>query len=68
MCRGPRCARHVRFVQVLGPVDAAKLRSSMTLFERAAGADTQLAGPFVRVLERFYDGRRDDATLGILGA
>ena len=24
-------------VQVLGPVDAVKLRSSMTLFERAAG-------------------------------
>src|SRR6476659_512567 len=48
-------------VQVLGPVDAAKLRSSMTLFERAAGDDTQLAGPFVRVLERFYGGRRDDA-------
>ena len=53
-------------VRVLGPVDAVKLRSSMTLFERAA-PDAAVAEPFARVLEHFFDGRRDDATTGILG-
>lgn len=54
-------------VQVLGSVDATKLRSSMTLFERAAD-DAAEAEPFARVLEHFFDGRRDDATTGILGS
>lgn len=54
-------------VRVLGPVDATKLRSSMTLFELAA-RDAADAEPFARVLEHFFDGRRDDATTGILGA
>ncbi|WP_020145408.1 DUF1810 domain-containing protein [Terracoccus sp. 273MFTsu3.1] len=54
-------------VRVLGPVDATKLRSSMTLFELAA-RDAVDAEPFARVLEHFFDGRRDDATTGILGA
>jgi uncharacterized protein (DUF1810 family) len=53
-------------VRVLGPVDAVKLRSSMTLFERAA-PDAAGAEPFARVLEHFFEGRRDDATTGILG-
>jgi len=53
--------------EVLGPVDATKLRSSMTLFERAA-QDVSDAEPFVRVLEHFFGGRRDDATTGILGS
>ncbi len=53
-------------VHVLGPVDATKLRSSMTLFERAA-ADASEAEPFARVLEHFFGGRRDDATMTILG-
>ena len=72
---GPRlreCARALdalgtdNAVRVLGPVDAVKLRSSMTLFERAA-PDAAGAEPFARVLEHFFDGRRDDATTGILG-
>ncbi|MBW8732403.1 MAG: DUF1810 family protein, partial [Terrabacter sp.] len=54
-------------VQVLGGVDATKLRSSMTLFERAA-RDAEEAEPFARVLEHFFGGRRDDATTGILGS
>jgi uncharacterized protein (DUF1810 family) len=54
-------------VSVLGSVDAMKLRSSMTLFERAAG-DASEAPPFTRVLERFFGGRRDDATTRILGS
>ena len=43
---------------VLGPVDALKLRSCMTLFARAAPDDPL----FARVLERYFDGRADDAT------
>jgi uncharacterized protein (DUF1810 family) len=54
-------------VRVLGPVDAAKLRSSMTLFELAAPGPEE-AEPFARVLEHFFDGRRDDATTEMLGS
>jgi len=54
-------------VEVLGSIDATKLRSSMTLFERAAD-DPADAEPFARVLEHFFGGRRDDATTGILGS
>ncbi len=49
---------------VLGAVDAAKLRSSMTLFAVAA-ADP---APFVAVLDAFYGGAPDPATLKLLGA
>jgi uncharacterized protein (DUF1810 family) len=45
-------------VAVLGPVDAVKLRSSMTLFA-AAGGDPV----FRAVLDRYFAGRDDDATL-----
>jgi uncharacterized protein (DUF1810 family) len=44
---------------VLGQVDATKLRSSMTLFERAAPDEPV----FGRVLERYFEGERDGATL-----
>ena len=44
--------------QIFGVIDALKLRSSMTLFHRAAPAETV----FARVLERFYDGEPDPAT------
>src|SRR3954469_5381863 len=46
-------------VQVLGSVDATKLRSSMTLFEWAA-AEAAEAEPFARVLQHFFGGRRDE--------
>ncbi|KAF0125909.1 MAG: hypothetical protein FD152_2693 [Xanthobacteraceae bacterium] len=49
---------------ILGPVDAAKLRSSMTLFAVAA-ADPE---PFVGLLDAFYGGAPDPATLKLLGA
>jgi uncharacterized protein (DUF1810 family) len=45
--------------QILGGIDAVKLRSSMTLFARAAPEDDA----FRRVLDRFFDGREDDATV-----
>ena len=47
---------------LLGPVDARKLRSSMTLFARAAPDE----GRFTRVLGRFYDGVPDPRTTELL--
>jgi uncharacterized protein (DUF1810 family) len=51
---------------ILGGTDAMKLRSSMTLFARAAPSPDD-AAPFRAVLEAFYDGEEDDATLERLG-
>src|SRR4051794_22587438 len=48
---------------VFGSIDAMKLRSSMTLFHRAA-PDEQV---FQRVLDRFFEGQHDEATLALLG-
>jgi uncharacterized protein (DUF1810 family) len=45
--------------RVLGSVDAVKLRSSATLFEAAAPEEPV----FTAVLERWFDGERDRATL-----
>jgi uncharacterized protein (DUF1810 family) len=47
---------------ILGPVDALKLRSSMTLFEAAA----ENPAPFAAVLDAFYGAGRDVATLSLL--
>jgi uncharacterized protein (DUF1810 family) len=47
---------------VLGPVDALKLRSSMTLFARADPAEPV----FAAVLDRYYGGAEDEATLSRL--
>lgn len=44
--------------QILGEIDAVKLRSSMTLFARAAPEEEI----FQQVLDRFYDGARDERT------
>lgn len=48
--------------QVLGSTDAMKLRSSMTLFSLAAPDDPV----FDRVLDRFFDGERDERTPALL--
>jgi uncharacterized protein (DUF1810 family) len=45
-------------VAVLGGTDAQKLRSSMTLFVQASDEPA-----FRQVLEKYYDGSEDDATL-----
>jgi len=45
--------------QIFGSPDDLKLRSCMTLFE-AAAPQTPI---FARVLERFYQGKRDELTL-----
>jgi uncharacterized protein (DUF1810 family) len=44
--------------QVLGPIDAVKLRSCMTLFLRADPDEPV----FQQVLDQFYDGAADPAT------
>lgn len=48
---------------ILGPVDEAKLRSSMTLF---AYADPERE-VFRAVLKKYFDGQEDDATTSRLG-
>ena len=49
---------------IFGGIDAVKLRSSMTLFDRAAGENN----PFGRCLAAFFGGERDARTLALLGA
>ena len=57
--------------QILGYPDDLKLRSSMTLFAEAAEAEAaeaeaahaEAAAVFRQVLERYYDGEPDPATL-----
>ena len=49
-------------VSVFGPVDAQKLRSSMTLFMRADPSEEV----FRQVLDRYFEGRADPATDGLL--
>ena len=48
---------------ILGGIDAMKLRSSATLFAELPDADPV----FQQVLDAFYDGRRCDRTLALLG-
>ena len=50
-------------VQVMGRPDDKKLKSSMTLFE-AAAEDPEV---FQRVLDKYYQGKRDGRTLRMLG-
>ncbi|WP_299036130.1 DUF1810 domain-containing protein [uncultured Pseudokineococcus sp.] len=47
---------------VLGSVDALKVRSSMTLFARAADASGEDAEVFRAVLAQYYGGEEDEAT------
>jgi uncharacterized protein (DUF1810 family) len=66
---GPRLAECARILnaaadaasatEILGPIDAMKLRSSMTLFAAAAPAEKA----FSDVLTRYFDGQPDQATL-----
>ncbi|MBX3032256.1 MAG: DUF1810 domain-containing protein [Chloroflexi bacterium] len=68
---GPRlhtCARRLLTApeqpveDILGSIDALKLRSSMTLFGLAAEGDTD----FQAVLDRWWGGEADDHTLELL--
>jgi uncharacterized protein (DUF1810 family) len=49
--------------EILGEIDAAKLRSSMTLFARAGEEERS----FREVLERYFDGKPDEETERLLG-
>ncbi|KAA2244199.1 DUF1810 domain-containing protein [Salinarimonas soli] len=69
---GPRlvaCTRTMLAVEgrsahdILGSPDDLKFRSSMTLFEAAAGGSEDVFG---RAIERFYSGKRDERTLDLL--
>jgi uncharacterized protein (DUF1810 family) len=51
-----------RIEDAFGPTDTIKLRSSMTLFEAADPEEPS----FRAVLDRHFDGRRDEATLDLL--
>jgi uncharacterized protein (DUF1810 family) len=57
-------------VAVLGDIDARKLRSSMTLFARAArAADAEDdRAVFVAVLDRYFGGVEDEETVRLLGS
>jgi uncharacterized protein (DUF1810 family) len=70
---GPRlieCAEAVLAIegrsaqQIFGDIDRMKLRSSMTLFAQAAGADSV----FTRVLDKYFYGEPDSRTLSILNS
>ena len=50
-------------VTVMGHIDALKLRSCMTLFSLARGADPA----FQEVLDRYFGGEPDPLTLELLG-
>ena len=64
-CVAALLATHGRSAdEMLGSIDAVKLRSSMTLFLRADPDEPA----FRAVLDRFYDGRPDAATDAILGS
>lgn len=49
--------------QILGPIDAPKFRSSLTLFDRAAPGEL-----FGKALETFYGGNPDDRTLALFNS
>jgi uncharacterized protein (DUF1810 family) len=49
--------------EILGPVDAMKLRSSLTLFD-----EVEPGGAFADSLSDFFDGRPDERTLALLNA
>ena len=51
---------------VFGGIDAVKLRSSMTLFAMAAEDDDLSRSLCMRVLEKYFDGAQDPATLQLL--
>jgi uncharacterized protein (DUF1810 family) len=51
--------------EIFGAIDTLKLGSSMTLFECAAANDDQRVR-VARVLDKYFDGRRDAATLALV--
>jgi uncharacterized protein (DUF1810 family) len=73
---GPRlreCTRLVAAIDgrsaddVFGWPDNLKVRSSMTLFARATD-DSEVQADFRTVLDKFYEGAEDSATVNLLSA
>lgn len=60
-CEALAALGEVSMTEVLGPVDAQKLHSSLTLFDRTASSPT-----IITLLERHFDGEPDAATLSLL--
>lgn len=68
---GPRLRACVRAIvpwatsrsakRIFGPIDAMKLRSSLTLFDQV-----EPNGAFADALTGFFDGKRDERTLALL--
>lgn len=56
-------SEHRTAEQILGTIDAIKLRSSLTLFDQVAPGDI-----FARGLAVFFEGRPDARTLALLNA
>lgn len=50
-------------VQIMGDIDAMKLKSSMTLFDAASQEQDNI---YNKVLAKFFDGEKDGKTLNIL--
>ena len=48
-------------ISILGPIDALKLHSSMTLFDKASPNDI-----FDQLLTKYFNGKRDENTLKLL--
>jgi uncharacterized protein (DUF1810 family) len=63
-CAGILAALGGSAQQIFGSTDALKLRSSMTLFARAAPENPL----FAQILERYFAGRADEATDAALAA
>ena len=61
-CRALLDLEGVSAEEVLGGIDATKLRSSMTLFALADPEEPV----FAEVLDRFYGGARDERTVALL--
>lgn len=53
--------------EIMGTPDDLKVRSSLTLFARAAEASGEDAAVFRDVLARYFAGKEDAATLDLLG-
>lgn len=49
-------------VEVFGEIDSLKLNSSMTLFDYVLGGDNV----FKDVIDKFYDGQKDEKTLQLI--
>jgi uncharacterized protein (DUF1810 family) len=62
ICKELRNLQTANAVRVFGPVDALKLKSSMTLFSLSEHTHPV----FQQVLDRFFEGEKDESTILLL--